>query len=108
MSDIPLHDLVIRHIAEYLWGNNSTLTALMRVSKRFYALRDIFYSQICLDRYQSPHFFKKNPHPYGWNIVRCMTFNNETDITDANISMFSSVHELEFFNCRYLKLYISI
>jgi len=41
-----IHDLVIRIITKYLYGNNQTLANLHLVSRRFYKIREMFASQI--------------------------------------------------------------
>ena len=87
MSEVPLHDLVIRTISEYLRiskylgannnhliFSNDALINLQRVNKRFYQLRDIFIGQIICDRYQSAYAYKNNP--YGWNKVYHMSLCN--------------------------------
>jgi len=43
---VPLHDLVIRTMAEYLVGMNTTLKRLQWVNARFYGLRNIFREHI--------------------------------------------------------------
>ena len=45
----PLHDLVIKTIAEYLLKNNDAQVKLQCVSKRFYGLRDNFIRQLFLN-----------------------------------------------------------
>ena len=60
----PLHDLVIRTVAEYLVGagRNETLVDLQRVSTRFYGLRDIFIGQIALSDRTSIHAYIQKPY----------------------------------------------
>jgi len=41
-----IHDLVIRIITKYLYGNNQTLANLHLVSRRFYKIREMFVKEI--------------------------------------------------------------
>jgi len=73
MSIAPLHDLVIRTVAEYLCGFNETLVNLQRVNTRFYSLCDIFIGRIWLSQSQSDYAIMNKP--YGWNKVYSMLIN---------------------------------
>jgi len=97
MSDVsvPLHDLVIRTVAEYLSGDNETLVTLQRVCARFYGLRDIFIGQICLLHNQSRYAY--DYQPYGWNKVHSMYFWHNICIND--VSALSGIRDLSFYDC---------
>jgi len=75
-----LHDLVIKRIAEYLEYDDETLNALIRVSKRFHAMRDIFYGHIHLNTAQSERLYRTKPS--GWNKVAHMSLTSCPDISE--------------------------
>lgn len=91
----PVHDLVIRKIAKYLEGCNTTLCRLMRVNKRFYGLRDIFIAQLELSRNGSDYAYHRKP--YGWNKVSKMVFDALTKY--FNYSLLSSLKQLWLCDC---------
>ena len=111
----PLHDLVIRHIAEYLVGKNNTLVALMRVCRRFYALRDIFIGQLVIDSRKSDYAIEHKC--YGWNkchtlyldsksnevIQQCKSIPHlqiyHSDLDETTFTSLSKVHTLVLYNC---------
>jgi len=66
----PLHDLVIRTIAEYLIDDNKTVVKLQRLNGRFYGLRDIFIKALRLSTTASNYACENKP--YGWNKVYSM------------------------------------
>ena len=93
----PLHDLVVRTVAEYLCGVNSTLAKLQRVSTRFYGLRDIFIG--CLWLNQSLSDYAIRTKPYGWNKVYYMhlldyTSGHYLDYPYIDWSALGSIHSL--------------
>ena len=93
----PLHDLVIRTVAEYLATMsyaNSTLVKLQSLSKRFYEIRDIFIGQLILSEHAS--FFAYTHKPYGWNKVRIMKLYNDSNWSSCDIPSLGtgSIHTL--------------
>src|SRR3990172_12183056 len=98
MSGAPLHDLVIRIVAEYLRKDNGTLAILQQVNTRFYGLRDIFISQLELHSTLSDYAYLYQP--YGWNKVRKMIFNCYSRIND--VSQLGGLYELTFDHCHQL------
>ena len=90
----PLHDLVIKLIAEFCSCDNNTLVALMRVSKRFYNLRDFFFSHIYLDVIQSNYALEFRP--YGWNKVLRLALVSKNIV---DLSPFQSIHSMTLSDC---------
>lgn len=90
-----LHDLVIRHVAEYLNGGNATLINLQRLNNRFFQLRDIFIGQICLNHDQSTYAF--NERPYGWNKVYQLISDAQYLTNPINYDDLASIHTLHLF-----------
>jgi len=110
MSD--LHDLVIRQITLFLYGDDVTLINLMRVSKRFYGLRDIFFNGLELST-PSSHYALQNK-PYGWNKVLELSLHG-IKFTDnealklslhgdkfTDISLLRGMHSLIFSDCDFI------
>ena len=89
----PLHDLVIRTIAEFLPDDNITLAMLQRLNRRFYSLRDIFIEQLVL--YYVLSTYATRHKPYGWNKVRSLRLGYGEDIPDLSAinNVFSVVIE---------------
>ena len=98
MSFPPLHDIVIRHIAEYLVGQNNTLVNLIRLSKRFYALRDIFREKMMLNRKQSGYAIDIGL--YTWYHLRF--HSSDRLIDDHMLKNFTRLRSLELEFCQYI------
>ncbi len=111
---MPLHDLTIKTIAEYLVNNNEILHKLIRLNKRFYSIRLYFIKNMWFDDVQSHRLYKSRPE--YWNYVHRLYFVGfETSLLD--ISLLTRLHTLSLDQCnnmvniaslgkiRYLKLY---
>ena len=85
--ETPLHDLVIRTILEYIRYSDETAIRMIRLSRRFYELRDIFFGKISLSSQQSEDAYREKP--FGWNKVYHMHL-----VACTNISELGGIHIL--------------
>jgi len=99
---VKLHDLVIRTIAEFIddkWCDNRDLGNLIRLNKRFYAIRDMFYKLCKLNHYSSKYAYHNRP--YNWNKVRQMMLFSD-GMTAFDFSELGSLHTLYIQNDRVI------
>jgi len=103
---MPMHDLVIKTIAQYFIEKNWTLIALMRVNQRFYGLRDIFISKIMLNSGDPRSSFRSRPYydKYDYAFGKCgwtKVYSVEYDrLGDIKLSSFKNVHKVHLLSCQ--------